>query len=113
MSRRLEQMNSLLQERIGNFLLSHFETPPGVLVTITRVETAPDLRSAKVYLSVLPENNRGSILEDLRKVRPELHQSLYRDLETHSIPLVRFMIDETELRAANLNNLIDSLHDTG
>ncbi|KKU49102.1 ribosome-binding factor A [Candidatus Uhrbacteria bacterium RIFCSPLOWO2_12_FULL_46_10] len=112
MSRRLEQMNSLLRERISQFLLFNFESPPGVLVTITRVETTPDLHEAKVYVSILPKNTRGSILESLRKMAPEIRRSLYHDLETHSVPIIVFLIDEADVRAAGVEELLDSLRDT-
>lgn len=111
MPRRTEQVNSLLQEQIGRFLLSNFETPSGVLVTITRVVATPDLRQAKVYISVLPENNRGSILEGLRKVTSEIRRSLYRDMETHSVPNLIFAIDDTEARAVSMEELLDSISD--
>ena len=109
MPRRLEQVNAFLQERIGNFLLSQFETPPGVLVTITHVSTSPDLHSAKIYVSILPENDRGSTLECLRKIVPELRRSLYHDLKTHTVPQLNFIVDDTEARAAQIEHLIDTL----
>jgi len=112
MSRRTEQVNSLLREQIGRFLLSNFETSPGVLVTITRVAAAPDLREAKVYISVLPENTRGSILEGLRKAAPEIRRLLYRDMETHAVPNLIFAIDQAEVQASNVEHLLDSLQDT-
>lgn len=113
MPRRIEQVNSLLQERISRFLLSHFEAPSGALITITKVEVTPDLHSAKVYVSILPENLRGSMLEGLRKIAPEIRQSLYQDLDTHVVPMIIFHIDETEEQAAGIEELLDSLHQAG
>lgn len=113
MTHRIEQINTLLQEQINNFLLSNFETPLGTLVTITRVEATPDFHEARAYVSVLPESQRGSILEGLRKTVPALQQSLYHDLTIHSTPRIHFAIDEAERRAAEAENLLDSLKGTG
>lgn len=112
MPRRIEQVNSLLQERISRFLLTHFEAPSGALITITKVEVTPDLHSAKAYVSILPKNQRGSMLEGLRKIAPELQQSLYHDLSIHTTPRIHFVIDEAEQRAAEAENLLDSLKNT-
>lgn len=109
MSRRLEQLDSLLQRLVGQYLLANFEAPAGVLVTITRVATSADLSQAKIYVSILPENSRGSILESLRKISSEIRHTLYGELELRSVPRLKFMIDEAELRAARVEDLIESI----
>lgn len=109
MPRRLEQVNALLRERVAQFLLPHFELPVGTFVTVTKVETAPNLRTAKVFVTVLPESRRGSTLEGLRRLTPELQQHLYRNLTTHTAPVIQFLLDETELEAERTERLLDTL----
>jgi ribosome-binding factor A len=107
--RRLEQVSAFLQERVGAFLLTHAETTPGVLVTVTGVTVTPDLRAATVAVSVWPASRRQSVLRHLRRLVPELRRALYQDLATRAVPAIRFVFDETEARAAEVERLIDAL----
>ena len=109
MPHRPEQVNELLREKIGEFLISDFEPPTGALVTITRVEVTTDMQQAKIYISVLPENNRGTILESLRRATPRIRRFLFRDLTFHSTPRLIFLLDESEIRAQGIESLLDSL----
>ena len=106
---RLERINALLQERINDVLLTEVEMPLGTLVTITKLRTTPDLKSAKVYISVLPEQHRGTALALLRKAIGPIKRSLYQTVSFHTIPSFEFVLDETEAYAAKVEDLIDSL----
>ena len=55
MSERMPKVDELIAQQLGQIIASDIELPSGVIVTITRVKSSPDLRHAKVYLSVLPE----------------------------------------------------------
>lgn len=110
--RRPERINALLQERISQYLLTEVELPVGVLVTIIRVSVTPDLHAAKVYVSVIPEGQRGSVLKTLRQISGTMTRSLYRALSLHTVPILEFAIDDTEDRAAEVEHLIDTVNET-
>ena len=110
MSQRTEQVSALIQERIGEFFSKHLELKDA-LVTVTRVETAPDLKHANVFISVLPESRRGSGLAAVTKLRGEVGRSLFRDLSMRPVPAIHFQIDELEAHAATIEDLLNQIHE--
>lgn len=109
MSRRTEQLGSLLQERIGVYLTEHLELPEGGLVTVTRVLVDPDIRHARVYVGILPDDKRGSILAALKQQVPDLHEYLLGELALPVIPRIKFLFDDMEAKANEIERLLDSL----
>ena len=67
MSHRIEQINALLQQIIAEILIENIEFEPGVLATITRVDTAADLGHAKIFVSVLPIAKKKEALNKIKK----------------------------------------------
>ena len=80
MSKRIEQINALLQQIIAEILIENIEFEPGVLATITRVDTAADLGHAKIFVSVLPIAKKKEALNSfsdyIEKKKQELKQKL-------------------------------------
>ena len=67
MAQRMRRVNELMREVIGSAITSELEDPRIGFVTVTSVDTSPDLRSAKVYVSVLgDEAEREATLAGLR-----------------------------------------------
>ena len=110
MSRRIEQVNALVQERVSDWLLRNLELKD-VLVTVTTVKTTPDLKHAKVLVSVLPVAKRGTTLEKLRRLTPELNRDLFHEFTMHSVPKISFGIDTLEVEAARIEDILDSIRD--
>lgn len=109
MSRRTEQVNSLLKELIGEYLAEHIELPEGTLVTVTKVDTPPDLNNANVYISVLPDNRKGSVLEILRKLEGRIDKNMFRKMSMKKVPRLHFRIDEQELYAQQIDAILDNI----
>jgi len=109
MSRRTDQIDSLLRESIGEYLARNAEWPDGTFVTITKVSTAPDLKNASVYVSVLPEEKRGSALEKLRQIKSDIQKELFHSLSVKFVPKIHFKIDSIEARANEIDDLLDSI----
>lgn len=112
MSRRTEQVSSLLKEVVGEYLTEHVEFEPGTLVTVTRVDTPPDLNNATVYVSILPDNRKGSALEILRKLTGRMDKALFHKMAMKKVPRLHFRIDEQELYAQEIDRILDTLDKT-
>jgi len=110
MSQRIERINELVRQELGRFIIREVELPQNSLVTITRVETTPDMKIAKVYVTILPDNLRGTILELLRKNSRHLHELLKAELETKIIPNFNFLIDDQEVYANKIDTLLDEIN---
>ena len=95
MSRRQERLNGLLREGVSNLILRQVKDPRlGGLITITSVDTSPDLRQAKIYVSVLGGvAEREEALEGLRAAASFLRRSLASYISLRRIPDLLFLPD--------------------
>jgi ribosome-binding factor A len=77
-------------------------------VTVTDVKTSPDLRQARVYVSVLgDEATRTATLDGLRSAHGFLQGRIASELRLKRTPELSFALDETAERAARLERLIE------
>jgi ribosome-binding factor A len=110
MSQRIEKINELLRQKLSESIIKELEFPPNTFVTITKVETTPDLKYAKIFITVLPDNSRGTALEILRKNSHHLYKILQKKLMTKFTPNLNFLIDEQELYAQDIDKLLDEIN---
>jgi len=108
-SKRVHQLNSLLQQKLGGLFLTDFSFPPGAVVTITRVETTGDIRHAVVFLSVLPDTFEAGVLSLLNKRLPFLHHELMKALTLSRIPTLHFRIETRGKAAGDIEALLDKV----
>jgi len=93
---RLERVNALLRREIGEAFFKVFMGDPIDLaaVTVTRVETARNLRNATVSISIYGhESDRGAILRKIADKARELQSLINRDLTLKYTPRLRFVLD--------------------
>ena len=109
MSQRTDKINSLIQEELSQIMAREIEFPQGTLVTIIDVDTAGDLKTAKVYISVLPFNHCGTAIETIKKNIGEIQRLLNRTLHMRFIPRLEFKIDSTEEEASHVDALLDKI----
>lgn len=109
MSKRIEQINALLQQIIAEIFIENIEFEPGILATITRVDTAADLGHAKIFVSVLPLAKKKEALDKIRKSIFEIQKIVFSKLKIAHVPRLHFFIDETEERAEHIEDLLDKI----
>ena len=79
-------------------------------VTVTGVETSPDLRHARVFVSVFgPEKKRQASLDGLTAAHGVLQSRLARELRMKRTPQLVFEYDRTVEEGVRMNKLIDEL----
>ncbi|MEK7071939.1 MAG: 30S ribosome-binding factor RbfA [Patescibacteria group bacterium] len=109
MSDRMEKVDELLAQQLGQIIMAEVEFPQGTIVTITKVKTSPDLKSAKVYLSVLPETDQKQVMSLLINNVYEFQRIINDKLTLRNTPRLKFFIDDTGQRAAEIEQLLDTL----
>lgn len=109
MSKRCQQVSSELQHQISEIFNRDLEIPQNFLVTITKVEISPDLKIAKIFVSVLPENNQGSALEYLNKNINLIRNHLKPKIKFYTLPQLRFFIDEGEIKRREINEILKDI----
>jgi ribosome-binding factor A len=106
---RMRRINVALREVIGEAISSELQDPRIGFVTVTSVETSPDLRSARVYVSVLGTvEEREATLEGLRSSHGVLQSAIARQMRIKRTPTLSFHYDDTAERADRLSRLLDS-----
>ena len=109
MSNRTVRINELLQREISHVLHTKCGQE-AVLYTITAVEIAPDLRTAKVYFSLLKKDAdplRGG--KWLRAKVGLISEHLRRYVQLRYLPKLEFVHDESPDRAERVLRLLDEL----
>src|ERR671923_279254 len=105
MRRVNEALREVLSEEIGTL-----KDPRIGFVTVTGVETSPDLRQATVYVSVLgSERKRRASLAGLESSHGVLQGAVNRQLRLKRTPQLTFEYDPTIERGVRLSRLIDEL----
>lgn len=104
MSRRIERVNDLLQEQLSELIQREMKDPRlAGLISVTRVETAQDLRNARVYVSVLgSDEEKEAALRALKSAEPFLRRGLRERVTMHHIPVLHFRRDESMAEAARV-----------
>ena len=105
MRRVNEAVREVVSETVGEL-----KDPRIGFVTVTGVETSPDLRHARVFVSVLgSEVKRGKTLDGLAAAHGVLQARLARELRMKRTPQLTFEYDPTVERGVRMTQLIDEL----
>ncbi len=108
--KRLERVNQLIKEEIGTLLQRELKDPRLGFVTVTEVDVTPDLKHAKVYVSVLgPEGQWASSLAALERARGFIWSWLRRHLDLRVTPDLVFRPDRSMEHAAHIQALLTDL----
>lgn len=110
MLKRIPRVNQLLKKELGILILKEIDFPKDVLVTITRVETLPDLKESKVFISVFPENKEKEIIGVLARKIYFLQKKINQRLKMRPLPRLRFVIEEQTKEAGKIEELLSSLN---
>ena len=107
---RLQRVNQLIREEISHMLQRELKDPRLGFVTITEVDVAKDLRTAKVYVSVLGSEAalKASLLA-LESARGFIRNWLTPRLRMRAIPHLTFHPDRSMAHAAHIQTVLEEL----
>ncbi len=109
MADRMRRVNESVRQVLAEALVE-LQDPRIGLVTVTGVETSPDLRHATVYVSVLgSEKKRAASLRGLEAAHGLLQARLGRELRMKRTPQLVFEYDPSVERGVRMTQLIDEL----
>ena len=109
---RTSQVNGLLREELSELLLREVKDPRvgHGLVSITEVQTSPDMRHATVFVSHLGDPaERDDVIAGLQHAAPFLHRELVHRLKMKIVPEFHFRFDPSIERGAHLTSLIQQV----
>ncbi len=108
--RRLEKIAGALKREISMVIMRELKDPRINLVTVTKTEPAEDLRSAKVYVSVIgSETKKKRTLRALNRARGYIQSQISKRLEIRYTPMLKFNLDDSVTKGVRLSKLIDEI----
>jgi len=105
---RIDQVNELLKYELARLVEEHVNINGG-LVTITFVDCSPDLKYAKIGISVLPEGLFGTALQELKKNNSFFSKHLRKKTRLRQVPHISWVIDDTEVKAAEIDEILKGI----
>ena len=109
-SNRIGRINEEIQKELAS-LLRNLKDPrvQNTMISITHVQTTPDLRYAKVYVSFLEESKAADALKGLKSAGGYLRRELGRALQLRYTPELVWELDDSITYGAKMMKLINSL----
>ncbi len=108
-SYRIRRVNEALKEIIGTALTQEVKDPRIGFVTLTGVDTAPDLSHAKVFVSVYGKQvEKDSTMEGLRAAGPYLQRLINDELHLKRTPTLEFVYDVTVDQGMRIQAILKS-----
>ena len=106
-SRRMERVSRVLQQAVSRVIIEELSDPRMGFVTVTHVDPAPDLKSAKVFVSILGEAGEISrTMHGLRNAQRFIQGRVGRRVELKNVPVLDFIEDDSVKRSLRISRLI-------
>ena len=108
------RINGEVQKELSELIHQELKDPRvNPLTSITRVEVAPDLKNAKVYVSVLgDEDSQKDTLAGLKSAAPFMRSQLAKNMNLRNTPELHFVVDQSIEYGVHLSRLIDEVNHT-
>ena len=104
---RPRRVADLIQRELTDLLRREVRDPGVGMVTITSVDVSPDLSHAKVFFTLLQQEQKLSTEKALQRAAGYLRSQLAHRMKLYTTPELRFMYDESVERGDRLSQLID------
>lgn len=106
---RMRRIDEVMRKVIGSAIATELEDPRIGFVTVTSVATSPDLRSARVYVSILggDEEDRAETLKGLASSHGKLQSAIAREVRIKHTPTLTFYYDDSLERGVRLAHLLE------
>ena len=112
MSIRTERVASVIKERIAAILIHDYNNPVYGFITVTDVKMSPDLKIAKVYLSVFgSETVQSKAMKMFQSEKQHIRGLVASHVQLKFAPALQFYLDHTLEEADKINRLINKIHE--
>lgn len=108
-SNRIGRINEEIQRELADLIRNLKDPRVQAIVSITRVDTTPDLRYSKVYVSVLEANRQQEVLKGLKSAGGWLRRELGARLQLRYTPELVFTLDDSLKYGAHMFDLLSRL----
>lgn len=109
MSKRLARLNEQLKRELSELIRSEVRDPRVGIVTITGVDTAGDLGSARIFVRAVDDGALPEMLEGLEAAAPFLRTKLGQILHIRKVPELRFQEDRSLEGARRIEEVLSEV----
>lgn len=114
MTVRMDRVASLIREEVSIILQRELTEPGYGFITVMEVKVTPDLKIAKVYVSIFGNAEiREKTMAMLQNKKPYIRSLLGGHIRLKFTPAIQFFLDDTLDRVERINDLIKKTHDNG
>ena len=109
-SHRIDKVEKMIKEEISSIFLQKFSVSEYGFITVTKVKMSPDLKNAKIYLSVLEKEKREIALDRILHKTGMVRTELAHRINLKFVPELKFFIDDTLDYVEKIEGLINKVH---
>lgn len=108
---RMDLINAEIQKSLSHTLTydMHSEELKGVLVSVTKVDTTPDLKYAKVYLSIFPDGKKQEGFNAVKSSITFLRREVAKNVKLRITPELHLMLDDTLEYSQKIDELFSKI----
>ena len=105
------RINEEVHRELSNIIRSEIKDPRiNPMTSVVAVEVAPDLKSAKAYISVLgDEKSQKDTLAGLTSAEGYIRRELAKSVNLRNTPQIRFIMDQSIEYGVNMSKMIDDV----
>ena len=105
-SNRIGRINEEIQRELSSLIPTVKDPRVTGMISVTAVDTTPDLKYAKIYISVLDKNNCEQVLKGLKSAAGYLRRELGHTLSLRSTPELSFIRDDSIDQGAHILEML-------
>lgn len=105
-SNRIGRINEEIQREMSALIRTVKDPRVTGMISVTAVDTTPDLKFAKIYISMLDKSDCGQVLKGLKSASGYLRRELGRSLNLRNTPELTFVQDDSIDKGAHILDLL-------
>jgi ribosome-binding factor A len=110
-SRRMAKASEAIRETVSTVVLFELRDPRIKNVTVLSADVSPDLRNAKIYVSVMGDAKAQSLaMHGLESARGFVQSKIADRLQTKNTPIIRFVLDPSVKKSIEVSRALQEAH---
>jgi len=109
--KRSQRVSDLIREEVADIIMYHLKDPRIGFITVTGVDMTDDLKLARVFVSILKEEDRELTLAILNDAKPFFRSALGKRLKMKFTPAIEFRLDTSIEYGYKIDRLLKKIKD--
>jgi ribosome-binding factor A len=109
--KRSQRVSHLLKEEVSDIIMNRVKDPRLGFLTVTDVDVTDDLKMARIYISILKEEERQATLDILNSAKPFIRSELGKRVRMKFIPSIEFRLDTSIQYGARIDRLLKDIEE--